>query len=386
MILLFGIHTLPVAFLLILVFQFILSFFFKFSKNLLRPLKLIRLYVILAFTASLFGILFYLTQGILRGIFGSVGLLALFLIVRYRSSDFNRDKHKSGLSFFYFFALVSMIILLMINEFHYSLNVKGINRGANPKGLRTAVALTFDDVGLKQTDPHSLTSVADYLAERGLSGTFFVAAKGLEKETCYESVKALLNRGMEIGFHGYDHRFFEFGRIFYSINSPSYEAQKKIFVKSLKIFRDKIGVEPKGFRAPVWRENRFTLQLLEEFGFKYNSGRKTLLTRQSPFYRRTNGNFSSVINMPSSGEFTWFYGPKWYRAYQYFINRQLVQLLLKRHNSNSSPYVFVFHMERLKDEFSERLFKEIIDWIAKEKNLFVSSLEALAQKKGVAQK
>ena len=379
-ILLFGIHVLPVVLLVIGLAYSGFCSLFKRHMKFLNTLKLIRLYVFLALTACLSGIVFYLSHGILRWSCGLLGMFLIYLIISIRRSDFKERGRRQGLSFLYFFALVSMILLLVVNEYHYSLDVKRIKRMSNPDESKTAVALTFDDVGLEGTDPRSLTDLAGYLSERKIPATFFVAAKGLEESVWIKPVKSLLNQGMEIGFHGYSHRFYEFGRMFYSFNSPSYEAQKEIFQKSLSLFREKIGVMPEGFRAPVWRENKFTLQLLEEFGFKYNSGRKTLLTSQAPFFRRSNGKFSNIVNIPSSGEFTWFYGPKWFRAYQYFINKQLVRLLLKRHDSTSSPHVLVFHLKRLKDEFADCLFKEIVDWIVQDDKSALLNLNALADK------
>lgn len=379
-ILLFGIHVLPVVLLVIGLAYSGFCFFFKRHMKFLNTLKLIRLYVFLALTACLSGIVFYLSHGILRWSCGLLGMFLIYLIISIRRSDFEERGHRQGVSFLYFFALVSMILLLVVNEYHYSLDVKRIKRMSNPDESKTAVALTFDDVGLKGTEPRSLTDLAGYLSERGIPATFFVAAIGLEESVWVDPVKSLLNQGMEIGFHGYSHRFYEFGRMFYSFNAPSYEVQKEIFQKSLSLFREKIGVMPEGFRAPVWRENKFTLQLLEEFGFKYNSGRKTLLTSQVPFFRRSNGKISNIVNISSSGEFTWFYGPKWFRAYQYFINKQLVRLLLKRHDSTFSPHVLVFHLKRLKDEFADRLFKEIVDWIVQNEKSAALSLNVLAEK------
>ena len=379
-ILLFGIHVLPVVLLVISLAYSGFCSLLKRHMKFLNTLKLIRLYVFLALTACLSGIVFYLSHGILRWLCGLLGMFLIYLIISIRRSDFKERGRRQGLSFLYFFALVSMILLLVVNEYHYSLDVKRIKQMSNPDESKTAVALTFDDVGLKGTEPHSLTNLAGYLSERGIPATFFVAAVGFEESVWIDAVKSLLNQGMEIGFHGYSHRFYEFGRMFYSFNSPSYEAQKEIFQKSLSLFREKIGVMPEGFRAPVWRENKFTLQLLEEFGFKYNSGRKTLLTSQAPFFRRSNGKFSNIVNIPSSGEFTWFYGPKWFRAYQYFINKQLVRLLLKRHDSTSSPHVLVFHLKRLKDEFADRLFKEIVDWIVQNEKSAALSLNSLADR------
>lgn len=379
-ILLFGVHVLPVVLLVIGLAYPVFCFLFKRRWNFLKKIMLIRLYVSLGLTACLFGIVFYLSHGILRWSCGLLGLCLLYLIVKFHRPDFKEKGHKQSLSFLYFFSLVSMILLLVVNEYHYSVDVKRIRRVSHIDGSKTRVALTFDDVGLKGTEPHSLTELAGYLSERGIPATFFVAAKGLEESVWIEPVKSLLNQGMEIGFHGYRHKFYEFGRMFYSFNAPSYEVQKEIFQKSLNLFQEKIGVKPEGFRAPVWRENKFTLQILEEFGFTYNSGRKTLLTSRAPFFRRSNRKFSNIVNIPCSGEFTWFYGPKWFKAYQYFINKQLVRLLFKRQNPTFNPHVLVFHLKRLKDEFADRLFKEIVDWIVQNEKNAAMSLNVLAEK------
>ena len=378
-ILLFGVHVLPVLLLGIVLFHTGLRSLFKRREFGFKILKLLRLYVFMGLTACVSGILFYLSHGILRWVYGGLGFVCLFLIVKSRHADFREDRHRQGLSFVYFFALLSMALILLVSEFHYSLDVKRIGRMSFQDGTKTALALTFDDVGLEKTDPKTLEKTAAYLSARGIPATFFVAAQGLEEDVWTEKVKSLLDSGMEIGFHGYEHKYFEFGRTFYSFNSPSYEAQKKIFNKSLSLFHKKVGIKPAGFRAPVWRENRFTQQLLEEFGFGYNSGKKTLLTSQVPFYRKSSGQFSNVVNIPSSGEFTWFYGPKWFRSYQYFINRQLVRILMKKHAKTFVPFVLVFHLERLEDDFADRLFKEIIEWIVRDDTMEAMSLNSLVK-------
>ena len=67
------------------------------------------------------------------------------------------------------------------------------------RSSRAAVALTFDD----GPNPEYTRGVLDTLDARGAVGTFFVL--GQRVETHPEIVREIVERGHEIGIHGYDH-------------------------------------------------------------------------------------------------------------------------------------------------------------------------------------
>jgi hypothetical protein len=51
----------------------------------------------------------------------------------------------------------------------------------------------------------------------------------------------------------------------------SRETEKKLIQLGLNAFRNQLGVRPLGYRAPYWEHSESTLDLVEEFGFKYDS-------------------------------------------------------------------------------------------------------------------
>ena len=92
----------------------------------------------------------------------------------------------------------------------------------------------------------------------GIKQSFFVP--GWCIETYPDSVEAILKGGHEIGHHGYLHED--------PIDAPD---QRAWFEKALEAHHKYCGGTPSGYRAPVYNINQEVLDLLVEYGFRYDS-------------------------------------------------------------------------------------------------------------------
>jgi peptidoglycan-N-acetylglucosamine deacetylase len=97
-----------------------------------------------------------------------------------------------------------------------------------------AVALTFDD-GPSESTPRFL----DLLDGYGVRGTFFVCGANVQRLP--KVAKAIVDRGHEIGNHGFDH-----SRLW--LRSPAVIADQ--VERTQKIVQDVTGTSPRWFRAP----------------------------------------------------------------------------------------------------------------------------------------
>src|SRR5918998_212420 len=95
----------------------------------------------------------------------------------------------------------------------------------------------------------------------GVPATFFVT--GHTAETYPAIVREIAAAGHEIGHHGYLHE------------NPaalgSVEREREVLAKGLRALDRVAGVRPVGYRSPAWDNSPHTVELLLEFGFRYES-------------------------------------------------------------------------------------------------------------------
>lgn len=136
------------------------------------------------------------------------------------------------------------------------------------------VCLTFDNMGsaaqvgrreLSGPDPKDeglvigYPRVLDLLDSLELKATFFI--EGWNALHHPERVTELVERGHEVGLHGWVHEtFHKLDRV----------DAKRVLVDALTAFRA-IGIEPRGFRAPGGVRGQYTVDILKELGLAYDS-------------------------------------------------------------------------------------------------------------------
>lgn len=93
--------------------------------------------------------------------------------------------------------------------------------------------------------------------------------------------KRLHKKGWDISLHGYSHKRFD---------DMNHNEKLEEINKSLKEFK-KIGIKPKGFRAPQHSIDEDTLNILENKGFEYDSSYFPLNFLQLFFFPKRIGNW-----------------------------------------------------------------------------------------------
>jgi peptidoglycan-N-acetylglucosamine deacetylase len=97
------------------------------------------------------------------------------------------------------------------------------------------------------------------LARHQRPATFFVP--GMTAERYPRCIEAILEAGHEIALHGYTH------------TPPCYntpQEQRAEIERGLAAL-DAYGVKPSGYRAPMWQTSKHTMEILGEYGMRYDS-------------------------------------------------------------------------------------------------------------------
>jgi peptidoglycan-N-acetylglucosamine deacetylase len=167
--------------------------------------------------------------------------------------------------------------------------------GLWPDGFRAAVALTFDvdaESVMLAGDPAlaaraSLMSHQRYgprtgvprilrlLADHGIRATFFVP--GYTAEQHPDPILAIRDAGHEIAHHGYLHEL---------LTGAGEAAEREYLERGLDALDRVAGVRPAGYRAPWWETTDRTLDLLVEYGFRFDS---SLFDADLPYIRQQAG-------------------------------------------------------------------------------------------------
>ena len=99
------------------------------------------------------------------------------------------------------------------------------------------------------------------LARHDIRATFFVT--GHTADTYPDSLRAIVAAGHEIGHHGYLHEN--------PVALESKEAERAVLERGLLALDRSVGVRPRGYRSPAWDNSSHTIELLLEYGFRYES-------------------------------------------------------------------------------------------------------------------
>jgi peptidoglycan/xylan/chitin deacetylase (PgdA/CDA1 family) len=94
-----------------------------------------------------------------------------------------------------------------------------------------------------------------------IPATFFVT--GHTADTYPEIVRDIAEAGHEIGHHGYLHEN--------PIALETRDREREVLLKGLDALDRAAGVRPVGYRSPSWDTSPYTVDLLREHGFRYDS-------------------------------------------------------------------------------------------------------------------
>lgn len=144
-------------------------------------------------------------------------------------------------------------------------------------GKQCAVALSFDFDAESLWATFNLTSptfmsrgnygakvgiprILQLLDKYDIRATFFVPADTARRHQ--EAVKEIHARGHEIGHHGDLHE---------SPAKLEHAEEKRVLEVGLDTLEKLVGERPQGYRSPAWDLSQNSAQLLEEYGFLYDS-------------------------------------------------------------------------------------------------------------------
>ena len=177
-----------------------------------------------------------------------------------------------------------------------------------PDGQRSCVALAFDVDGptgnamldgsiwrnpafftLGSYGPwRAVGYLLDLLAEYRIPTTFFVPAWVLE--TWPAQIKSIVDRGHEIGFHGYQHEaFWQLTRA----------RQQEVMAQSLALFRRHLGLTPSGFRTPSGDWGDDTIEVLLDAGVTWSS---SMRGDDRPYFIEHGPSGRSLVEIPGRWE------------------------------------------------------------------------------------
>lgn len=128
--------------------------------------------------------------------------------------------------------------------------------------------------------------ILDMCDRLGIKATFFIPGWVIENHT--NVCKEIVRRGHEVGYHGYLHETTYFP-----------EQDKEIVIKSKKIMKELLGVEPLGYRAPEAILTQETINNVMASGFEYSSN---TMAYDWPYYHYGD-NGEKLIELP----FNWLY-------------------------------------------------------------------------------
>ena len=90
----------------------------------------------------------------------------------------------------------------------------------------------------------------------------FVIGKDLEVDSNVEVLKELIHRGHEIGNHSYSH--------YQNFAFLSDDVQAREIEETHNLIKKKLSYESKGFIAPGWNSNSFTIKKLVDLNYLYD--------------------------------------------------------------------------------------------------------------------
>jgi peptidoglycan/xylan/chitin deacetylase (PgdA/CDA1 family) len=129
----------------------------------------------------------------------------------------------------------------------------------------------------------AIPRILDLLDKLDIKATFFTPGWTIDNFT--DSCKEIVNRGHEMGAHGYLHE---------RLAEISMESERDVFIKSAASF-EKIGVKPEGFRAPYWLISDRTIELVKELGFSYDSN---FMDSDMPYMLNWRGKETGLVEIP----------------------------------------------------------------------------------------
>jgi len=117
------------------------------------------------------------------------------------------------------------------------------------------------EVDMRVNVDEGIFRLLELFRKHEIAATFFVTGEMAQRHRV--ALKTIRHDGHEIACHGLSHRKNEC--------LLAKDKQRQTIEQATRILEKEAGCRPKGFRAPCLRSNETTLEILEEFGYVYDS-------------------------------------------------------------------------------------------------------------------
>jgi peptidoglycan/xylan/chitin deacetylase (PgdA/CDA1 family) len=257
-----------------------------------------------------------------------------------------------------------------------------------PSGHKAAVSLTFDldaDVGASWRGMNGLLTTMSgarfgvgrglerllgVMDAHGVSATFFVPGEIAELHRA--EVLAVAEAGHEVGHHGHFHL---------AIDRIREAEQRDEFFRGLKAL-EKLNVRPSGYRCPGFELTPFTLDLLVQEGFRYDS---SCMGDDRPYYLATDAD--RLLELPihwslDDWVFFRFAAANIYDGGGTMSDPQACMNTWRAEVENAIEeerhVTITMHPEVMGRGYRSHVFSEFVGWLKNEANVWIATCEQVA--------
>ncbi len=185
-----------------------------------------------------------------------------------------------------------------------------------------------------------------FFADNGVRATLFVIARSLYDPRKRALIEAAVTQGHEIASHSLTHSYLT------RIDSA---AKRREIEESRRLLESELGVPVKGFRAPGYRIDLESLQLLADAGYEYDSSafptahyatalQTSVKTLESPHHPLKDSPFVEW-SMPDHRPFPLPFNP----SYSLLLGGWLFRSGVERFRKSGRPLALLFHLIDLAD-------------------------------------
>jgi len=142
------------------------------------------------------------------------------------------------------------------------------------------ISISFDTepdlhTGEYKSVKEGIPEIIKILDKYNIKATFFITCDCLQK---YPKIfQDLKKQGHELSLHAYEHKRFD---------ELSYNEKEEQIKKSIACFKKYLNISPIGFRAPQFSIDAETLDLLNKYGFNYDSSIASIDLSQLFFHKK----------------------------------------------------------------------------------------------------
>jgi len=207
------------------------------------------------------------------------------------------------------------------------------------------LAFSCDDIS-PRTEVTKLRGVLRTADRFDVNVTLFVIPKSeAHWSSCSSLVKALKDAqscGHEIGLHGLNHFIFETGNPFNALGF-GYSSIKTRILNGLRVVNEKLGINPRGYRAPYHHCSQGLWRVLEDLNFLYDSSKMDLSSvlvsyvppLRAVYLKRKRGLSVSKMfhplnlklwEIPVAQEYTWYNLEFEVRQFETFLKNNILKI------------------------------------------------------------